>query len=108
MEAEVEAENPTALDYDAYEDKGACASDQATTLGGAYDALAPAEKVASGSLIPGFRNDDSRTSDEDRPPSEATDSLQDESNREQEETNSEVDEEEGRRPSDDDSTPGAS
>lgn len=71
-------------------------------------AIAPADKVASGSLIPGFGNDDSRTSDENRPPSEATDSVQDELDRREQATNSEVDEEDGRRPSDDDSTPGAS
>ena len=71
-------------------------------------AIAPAEKVASGSLIPGFGGDGSRTSDSDDQATHDSHSNQMDSIPESDETNSPVDEEDEPRSSDDDSTPGAS
>ena len=71
-------------------------------------AIAPAEKVASGSLIPGFGDDGSRTPDNPEETTNDSNSDQMDSISESDETNSPVDEEDEPRSSDDDSTPGAS
>ena len=71
-------------------------------------AVAPAEKVASGTLIPGLGGDGSRTSKDDGETDQDSHREQIDSISESDETNSPVDEEDDPPSSDDDSTPGAS
>ena len=70
--------------------------------------IAPAEKVASGSLIPGFGDDDSRTSNAKDEVTLDSDGDEIDSIPESDETNPPLDGDQEPPPTDDDSTPGAS